>query len=218
MNQGLESKGCLKKTTRGSRCQGNKKSGSRFFKQPPDSKPSAARLGFGQLIKATRALNNGADNFCMQVAVIQKFVLTCKHRSAYSERPLRSMALYSSFRQKLQLFNINLSRIVTESGHFRNKDEIKPDEKRPTHPAHCDICPLRQSTHRENKNCGVFATFLRLGAHFHPRKAKTGRNETDLPALLHLNPWLESSEQSLIAKKLQKSRDFCFWTLGAASA
>ena len=107
MNQGLESKGCLKKTTRGSRCQGNKKSGSRFFKQPPDSKPSAARLGFGQLIQATRALNNGADNFCMQVAVIQKFVLTCKHRSAYSERPLRSMALYSPFRQKLQLFNIN---------------------------------------------------------------------------------------------------------------
>ena len=27
---------------------GIKKSGSRFFKQPPDSKPSAARLGFGQ--------------------------------------------------------------------------------------------------------------------------------------------------------------------------
>jgi len=69
---------------------------------------------------------------------------------------------------------------------------------------------LRQSAHRENKNCGIFATFLRLGAHFRPHKAKTGRHETDLPALSHLNPWLESSEQSLIAKKLQKSRDFCF--------
>lgn len=66
---------------------------------------------------------------------------------------------------------------------------------------HYDIYPLGQSTHRENKNCGIFATFLRLGAHFHPHKAKTGRHETDLPALSHLNPWLESSEQSLIAKK-----------------
>ena len=27
---------------------------------------------------------------------------------------------------------------------------------------HCDICPLRQSAHRENKNCGIFATFLFL--------------------------------------------------------
>ena len=60
------------------------------------------------------------------------------------------------------------------------------------HPAHCDIYPLRQSAHRENKNCGIFATFLRLGALFRPHKAKTGRHETDLPALLHLNPWLES--------------------------
>ena len=83
---------------------------------------------------------------------------------------------------------------------------------------HCDIYPLRQSAYRENKNCGIFATFLRLGTLFRPHKAKTGRHETDLPALLHLNPWLENSEQSLIAKKLQKSRDFCFWTLGAASA
>ena len=49
---------------------------------------------------------------------------------------------------------------------------------------HCDIYPLRQSAHRENKNCGIFATFLRLGAHFRPHKAKTGRHETDLPALL----------------------------------
>ncbi len=136
MNQGLESKGCLKKATRKKfNGKGIKKSGSRFFKQPPDSKPSAARLGFGQLIQATRALNNGADNFCMQVEVIQKFVLTCKCRSAYSERPLRSMALYSSFQQKLQLFNTDYSHIVTESGYFRNRDEIKPDEKRPTHPA-----------------------------------------------------------------------------------
>ena len=75
---------------------------------------------------------------------------------------------------------------------------------------HCDIYPLGQSTHRENKNCGVFATFLRLGAHFRPHKAKTGRHETDSPALFHLNPWLESSEQSLIAKKLQKIRGFLF--------
>ena len=75
---------------------------------------------------------------------------------------------------------------------------------------HCDIYPLRQSAHRENKNCGIFATFLRLGAHFRPHKAKTGRHETDLPALLHLNPWLESSEQSLIAKKLQFEPFFCF--------
>lgn len=29
---------------------------------------------------------------------------------------------------------------------------------------HCDIYPLGQSAHRENKNCGIFATFLRLGA------------------------------------------------------
>ena len=85
------------------------------------------------------------------------------------------------------------------------------------HPTPLRYLPVEASAHRENKNCGIFATFLRLGAHFHPRKAKTGRNETDLPALLHLNPWLESSKQSLIAKKLQKSRDFCFWTLGAAS-
>jgi len=50
--------------------------------------------------------------------------------------------------------------------------------------------------------------FLRLGVLFRPRKAKTGRNETDLPALLHLNPWLESSEQSLIAKKVAKKSRF----------
>ena len=66
---------------------------------------------------------------------------------------------------------------------------------------------LRES---RNKNLDFFATFLRLGAHFRPHKAKTDRHEADLPALSHLNPWLESSEQSLIAKKLQRCRNFCF--------
>ena len=75
---------------------------------------------------------------------------------------------------------------------------------------HCDIYPLRQSAHRENKNCGIFATFLRLGAHFRPHKAKTSRHETDLPALFHLNPWLESSDQSLIAKKITEKSRFLF--------
>ena len=38
----------------------------------------------------------------------------------------------------------------------------------------CDIHPLRQSTHRENKNLGISAIFLRLRTLFCPRKAKMG--------------------------------------------
>ena len=90
---------------------------------------------------------------------------------------------------------------------------IMPKRRRISAPlpsTHYDIYPLGQSTHRENKNCGIFATFLRLGAHFRPHKAKTSRHETDLPALLHLNPWLESSDQSLIAKKITEKSRFLF--------
>lgn len=45
--------------------------------------------------------------------------------------------------------------------------------------AHCDIHPLKQSVHRENKNCSFSATFLRLRTLFRPHKAKTCRHATD---------------------------------------
>ena len=104
----------------------------------------------------------------MQVAVIQKFVLTLKHQSAYTERPLRSMALYSPFRQKFQLPNIDLFRIVTESGHFRNKGEIKPNEQT----AH--TCTFKAS----NEKLNVSGYFTEYRLRRPTATAKQNRTET----------------------------------------
>ncbi len=61
-------------------------------------------------------------------------------------------------------------------------------------PLPCDIHPLGQSTHRENKNLGIFATFLRLRTLPCPRKAKKEPSHGKLPAFLRLNPQLGSSQ------------------------
>lgn len=61
-------------------------------------------------------------------------------------------------------------------------------------PPPCDIHPLRQSTHRENKNLGISATFLRLRTLPCPRKAKKEPSHGKLPAFLRLNPQLGSSQ------------------------
>jgi hypothetical protein len=47
--------------------------------------------------------------------------------------------------------------------------------------------PVAESAHRENKNRGIFATFLRLRTLFRNRKVETSHYTTDLPAFLHLN-------------------------------
>ena len=64
-----------------------------------------------------------------------------------------------------------------------------------------------------NKNLGVFATFLRLGAPFRLCKAKTGCREAAHLRFYAADPHLGALRQSLIAKKLQSRVIFCFWIL-----
>ena len=81
---------------------------------------------------------------------------------------------------------------------------------------HHEIYLLGQSTHRENKNLGISATFLRLRTLPCPRKAKKGPSHGKLPAFLCRDSRLGSSQQLPIAKKLQFGPIFCFRTLGIA--
>ncbi len=64
-----------------------------------------------------------------------------------------------------------------------------------------------------NKNLGVFATFLRLGAPFRLCKAKTGCREAAHLRFYAADPHLGALRQPLIAKKLQSRVIFCFWIL-----
>ena len=69
---------------------------------------------------------------------------------------------------------------------------------------------------RKNKNLGIFATFLRLGALFSSPLGGNRPQYGQLPAFLCRDSRLESLEQLLIAKKLQSGPIFCFWAPGAA--
>ena len=79
-----------------------------------------------------------------------------------------------------------------------------------SHVSFAGFAPSRRFARCKNKNPAIFATFLRLRTPLHPQKAESDRNTAGSPAFLRLNPQLEGSKQSAIAKKLHRKPIFCF--------
>ena len=69
----------------------------------------------------------------------------------------------------------------------------------------------------ENKNLGIFATFLRLGTLFRLCKTETGYRAVAHLRFCTADLRLDALRQSLIAKKLQPRPVFCFCAFGMGS-
>ena len=69
----------------------------------------------------------------------------------------------------------------------------------------------------ENKNLGVFATFLRLGTLFRLCKTEAGYRAVVHLRFCSVDLRLDALKQSPIAKKLQPRPVFCFWAFGMGS-
>lgn len=79
------------------------------------------------------------------------------------------------------------------------------------------IWPTESFWDLKNKNAAQNATFLRLGTPFRLRKAEMSRFAADLLRFWAEIRALAPRGQSLIAKKLQNSSDFCFCSIQIAA-